>query len=151
MALGAVLSLLVLSGSAADPDMDRLLRQPPGKDWLTNGGALTDQWYSTLTQINTANVKNLKGAWMTRLKGSGYAGKYSFEATPLVKDGVMYIITGNDDVFALDARTGAILWEHWSEINQKISTICCGWDNRGLAMKACGSSASSTPTSWPWT
>jgi quinohemoprotein ethanol dehydrogenase len=134
MALGAVLSLLVLAGSAADPTMDRLLRQSPSKDWLTNGGNLTNQRYSTLKQINTANVKNLKGAWMTRLKGSGLGGKYSFEVTPLVKDGVMYVITGNDDVFALNAKTGAILWEYWSGIDQKITTVCCGWDNRGLAM-----------------
>src|SRR5262249_20235176 len=39
-----------------------------------------------------------------------------------------------DDVFALDAKTGQILWEHWSQIGQTISTICCGWLNRGLAM-----------------
>src|SRR2546426_8756974 len=71
---------------------------------------------------------------MTRLKGSGAGGKYSFEASPLVKDGIMYVITGNDDVFALDAKTGAILWEYWSGIDQKISTVCCGWVNRGLAM-----------------
>ena len=71
---------------------------------------------------------------MTRLKGSGFGGKYSFEATPLVKDGVMYIVTGNDDVFALNAKTGEILWERWSGIDQQISTVCCGWDNRGLAM-----------------
>jgi quinohemoprotein ethanol dehydrogenase len=86
------------------------------------------------TQINITNVKQLKGAWMTRLKGSGLGGKYSFEASPLVKDGIMYVITGNDDVFALDAKTGAILWEHWSGIDQAISTVCCGWVNRGLAM-----------------
>src|SRR5215831_12622182 len=60
MALGAALSLLVLSGSAADPEMDKRLRQPPSKDWLTNGGDLTNQRYSTLKEINTANVKNLK-------------------------------------------------------------------------------------------
>src|SRR5215813_7012930 len=134
MALGAVVSLLVLSASAADSEMDRLLREPPGNDWLTNGGDLTNQRYSTLKQINTANVKQLKGAWMTRLKGSGMGGKYSFEATPLVKDGVMYIITGNDDVFALNAKTGEILWEYWSGIDQKITNVCCGWVNRGLAM-----------------
>jgi quinohemoprotein ethanol dehydrogenase len=134
MALGAVLSLLALSGSAADPEMDWRLRQSPGKDWLTNGGDVTNQRYSTLKQINTSNVKQLKGAWMTRLKGSGHAGKYSFEATPLVKDGVMYVITGNDDVFALNAKTGEILWEYWSGVDQKISTVCCGWVNRGLAM-----------------
>src|SRR5438128_2557700 len=71
---------------------------------------------------------------MTRLKGSGIGGKYSFEASPLVKNGIMYVITGNDDVFALNAKTGEILWEYWSGIDQKISTICCGWVNRGLAM-----------------
>ena len=119
---------------AADPDIDRLLQSPVGKDWVTNGGNLTNQRYSTLKQIDTSNVKQLKGAWMTRLKGSGFGGKYSFEATPLVKDGIMYVVTGNDDVFALNAKTGEILWERWSGIDQKISTVCCGWVNRGLAM-----------------
>jgi quinohemoprotein ethanol dehydrogenase len=119
---------------AADPEIDRLLQSPVGRDWVTNGGNLTNQRYSTLKQIDTTNVKQLKGAWMTRLKSSGLGGKYSFEATPLIKDGIMYISTGNDDVFALDAKTGQILWEHWSQIGQTISTICCGWLNRGLAM-----------------
>ena len=31
-------------------------------------------------------------------------------------------------------RPGAILWEYWSGIDQQISTVCCGWVNRGLAM-----------------
>jgi len=128
------LLLLVVPAWAADPEIDQLLRSPVGKDWVTNGGNLTNQRYSTLTQINTTNVKQLKGAWMTRLKGSGIGGKYSFEASPLVKNGIMYVITGNDDVFALNAKTGEIVWEYWSGIDQKISTICCGWVNRGLAM-----------------
>jgi len=119
---------------AADPEIDGLLQSPVGKDWVTNGGNLTNQRYSTLKQIDTSNVKQLKGAWMTRLKGSGFGGKYSFEATPLVKDGVMYIVTGNDDVFALNAKTGEFLWERWSGIDQKITSVCCGWVNRGLAM-----------------
>src|SRR5205085_2564628 len=119
---------------AADPEIDEMLRKSAGKGWVTNGGDLTNQRYSTLTQINTDNVAKLKGAWMTRLKGSAVGGKYSFEASPLVKDGVMYIITGNDDVFALNAKTGEIVWEYWSGIDQKISTVCCGWVNRGLAM-----------------
>jgi alcohol dehydrogenase (cytochrome c) len=46
----------------------------------------------------------------------------------------MYVVTGNDDVFALNAKTGEMLWERWSGIDQKISTVCCGWLNRGLAM-----------------
>ena len=119
---------------AADPEIDRLLQNPVGKDWVTNGGNLTNQRYSTLKQIDTSNVKQLKGVWMTRLKGSGFGGKYSAEATPLVKDGIMYMVTGNDDVFALNAKTGGMLWERLSGIDQKISTVCCGWLNRGLAM-----------------
>jgi alcohol dehydrogenase (cytochrome c) len=119
---------------AADAEIDRLLQGPVGRDWVTNGGNMTNQRYSTLKQIDTTNVKQLKGAWMTRLKGSGFGGKYSFEATPLVKDGVMYIVTGNDDVFALNAKTGEFLWERWSGIDQKLTSVCCGWDNRGLAM-----------------
>ena len=95
---------------AADPEIDRLLQSPVGKDWVTNGGNLTNQRYSTLKQIDTTNVTRLKGAWMTRLKGSGFGGKYSAEATPLVRDGIMYMVTGNDDVFALNAKTGEMLW-----------------------------------------
>ena len=128
------LLLMVKPVPAADPEVDRLLRSPVGKDWITNGGNLTNQRYSTLKQIDTTSVTQLKGAWMTRLKGSGAGGKYSFEASPLVKDGIMYVVTGNDDVFALNAKTGAIVWEYWSGIDQKISTVCCGWVNRGLAM-----------------
>src|SRR5207237_5033418 len=104
---------------AADPEIDRLLQSPVAKDWVTNGGNLTNQRYSTLKQIDTTNVKQLKGAWMTRLKSSAFGGKYSAEATPLVKDGIMYMVTGNDDVFALTAKTGEILWEHWSQIGQQ--------------------------------
>src|ERR1700741_1808453 len=90
MALG-----LLVAGAApvkaADPEIDRLLQAPVGKDWVTNGGNLTNQRYSTLKQIDTTNIKQLKGAWMTRLKGSGLGGKYSLEADPLVKAGVCYI------------------------------------------------------------
>src|SRR5215510_11989119 len=54
-------------------------------DWITYGGALNNQRYSALNQINTTNVQNLKGVWMSRL-GSGNGAKYRFEADPLVID-----------------------------------------------------------------
>jgi quinohemoprotein ethanol dehydrogenase len=119
---------------ASDAEIDKLLTSPVANDWVTNGGNMTNQRYSTLKQIDTDNVKKLKGAWMTRLNSSGIGGKYSAEETPLVKDGIMYVVTGNDDVFALDARTGEIRWERRSGLDQKITTVCCGWLNRGLAM-----------------
>ncbi len=136
LVLAASLCVLLCGADAqaADPEIDQLLKSPVGKDWVTNGGNLTNQRYSTLKQINTENAGQLKGAWMTRLKGSGVGGKYSAEATPLVRDGKMYVVTGNDDVFALNAKTGEMLWERWSHIDQAINTVCCGWLNRGLAM-----------------
>jgi alcohol dehydrogenase (cytochrome c) len=104
-----------------------------GNDWITYGGALNNQRYSTLTQIDASNVSQLKGVWMTRL-GSGRGAKYRFEADPLVVGGTMYIPTGNDDIFAMDAKTGKILWEWSSDIPQVNDLICCGWDNRGVAV-----------------
>ena len=106
----------------------------PGADWITPGGNSMNERYSTLNQVTTGNVAGLKQVWSTHLDGSGMAGKYSAEGTPLVYKGVMYIVTGNDDVFALDATTGTHLWTYLSGIPQNIDTICCGWDARGVAM-----------------
>lgn len=117
--------------SGDDPE----LRRPASREWLHVGGDWSNSRYSTLAQITLDNVKTLKGAWVTHL-GSGLGAKYSLETTPIVKDGVMYVTTGNDDVFALDARSGALIWEHKSGIDQNISTVCCGWDNRGVAIGA---------------
>jgi len=118
--------------SFRSPTDDELARtKSAGKDWITYGGALTNGRYSTLDQVTTANASDLKGAWLTRL-GSGRGSKYIFEADPLVIDGVMYIPTGNDDVFALDGKTGRKLWEYNSDIPQINDLICCGWDNRGV-------------------
>ena len=64
----------------------------------------------------------------------GEGAKYSAEGTPVVYNGVMYLPTGNSDVFAIDAATGARLWTYLSNINQTVSTACCGWDNRGVAI-----------------
>jgi quinohemoprotein ethanol dehydrogenase len=106
----------------------------PGADWITTGGNVGDQRYSSLTQVTTGNVGQLTQAWHTNLDGSGIQGKYSAEGTPLVYKGVMYIVTGNDDVFALDATNGQHLWTYHSGIYQNIDTICCGWDARGVAL-----------------
>src|SRR5262245_6913988 len=103
--LSVMLALASASLASAQPD----LRQPAGKEWPTIGGDWNNSRYSTLAQVKRDNVKNLKAAWVINL-GSGIGTKYSMEGTPVVKDGVMYFATGNDDVFALDARTGALLW-----------------------------------------
>ncbi|MDX6399032.1 MAG: quinohemoprotein ethanol dehydrogenase, partial [Gaiellaceae bacterium] len=99
---------------------DELTREP--KDaWLTNGGSLLNQRYSPLDQIDTGNVKNLKGVWLTNLKGSGVAAKYSAEGQPIVYEGVIYVPTGEDDVFAVSVETGEILWEYHANLEQTIN------------------------------
>src|SRR5271166_837885 len=58
-----------LPASAADPEIDALLKGPVGKDWVTSGGNLTNQRYSTLKQINTENVLQLIGTgWCFALR-----------------------------------------------------------------------------------
>ncbi len=84
----------------------------PTSGWLTNGGNLFNQRFSPLTQINRQNVADLKGAWRARLGGSGVGTRYSGEAQPIVHEGVIYVVTGADDVFAITVATGEILWKY---------------------------------------
>lgn len=105
----------------------------PGSEWSTHGGDLYNRRYSPLETINVDTIKDLKPAWTTSL-GSGIEFKYSGEATPLVADGVMYVTTGANDVLALDAITGEMLWDYRPEIDEKLDTVCCGWTNRGVAI-----------------
>lgn len=105
----------------------------PGSNWSTHGGDLYNRRYSQLDTVTTENVKELKPAWITSL-GSGNDFKYSGEATPLVVDGVMYITTGANNVLALDAVSGEKIWEYEPVIDENMDTVCCGWNNRGVAV-----------------
>jgi quinohemoprotein ethanol dehydrogenase len=110
------------------------LAASPTDNWITNGGSLSNQRYSPLDEITSANVSELKGVWHIHLRGSGTAAKYSAESQPIVYKGTIYVPTGQDDVFAVDAASGKVLWEHKANLNQKISTVCCGWLSRGVAL-----------------
>src|SRR5262245_2679112 len=83
----------------------------PTSGWPTNGGNLYNQRYSPLTTINRSNVAQLKGVWRARLRGSGTPPQFSGFAQPIVSDGVAYVSTGANDVFALSLDSGAILWQ----------------------------------------
>ena len=107
---------------------------PPVTGWPTNGGNLGNQRYSPLKEIDRDNVARLKGVWRTRLRGSGLGPQYSGEAQPLVYGGVIYIVTGADDVFAVAVETGNILWEYRANLDAKIDSVCCGWTSRGLGL-----------------
>lgn len=114
---------------AADPD----LSSHPGKEWLSIGGDWKNSRYSTLNQITPANVATMKGAWVAHLS-SGIGSRYGLSATPIVQNGVMYVTSGNNEVYAFDARTGSLIWQYFSKIDQTNATNCCGWLNRGVAV-----------------
>ena len=106
----------------------------PTRDWPTMGGNIFNQRYSPLTAIDRNNVAGLEGVWRTHLRGSGLEPKYSGEAAPVIYDGVIYIATGADDVFAVSVETGEILWEYYAELDPDMTTVCCGWANRGVVV-----------------
>jgi quinohemoprotein ethanol dehydrogenase len=106
----------------------------PTVSWPTNGGNWYNQRYSPLTQIDRDNVARLKGVWRTRLGGSGVGTKYSGEAQPIVYDGVVYLVTGADDVFAIGVESGAILWSYVANLDAANDVVCCGWTSRGVGL-----------------
>ena len=110
------------------------LTAPSADGWITNGGNVYNQRYSPLALVNRDNVAKLKPSWRTHLNGSATESKYSGQAQPIVYDGVVYISTGANDVFALDVDTGKILWSYEAHLDAGISVVCCGWESRGVAI-----------------
>lgn len=105
----------------------------PRENWITNGGTVSNDRYSPLDEINDSNVKDLKAEWKHDLN-SGTEAKYSHEAQPIVYDGIAYVPTGEDDVFAIDVETGEQKWKYEGNLDENISTVCCGWSSRGVGI-----------------
>jgi len=138
-ALGAISVLLVPSGLAqvkpgGHDFAGAKLTAHPITSWPTNGGNLYNQRYSPLKAIDRTNVAQLKGVWRTRLRGSGTPPQYSGFAAPLVYDDVAYVSTGANDVFALSIDSGEILWQYEAKLDPNITSVCCGWNNKGVAL-----------------
>ena len=110
------------------------LTAPPTAGWPTHGGNLYNQRFSPLKAINRDNVAQLKGVWRTHLRGSGTGPQYSGFAQPVVHDGVAYLSTGANDVFALSVDSGEILWQYEASIDPEITSVCCGWNNKGVSL-----------------
>ena len=98
------------------------------QDWPSFGRDFTSQRFAPATQINTTNVNQLVEAWKVN---TGVTG--SFQTTPIVQDGVMYLSLPFNHVVALDATTGKELWRYKHE-RRKDWTMCCGPANRGVAV-----------------
>ena len=105
-------------------------------NWLTYYGSYDGQRYSSLDQINKETVKKLTPAWVFQAGMNGLhsgASTYSFEASPLVVEGVMYVSGPDGKVWAIDAATGEELWRYKWASPYDVS-LCCGNVNRGVAV-----------------
>jgi alcohol dehydrogenase (cytochrome c) len=95
--------------------------------WLTYSGTYDGQRHSPLTQITPENVSRLTPQWTFQ---TGLLG--SFQATPLVIDGVIYITGFNNNAWAIDARSGRQIWRYRRQLPEEL-ILCCGPVNRGFA------------------
>ena len=132
---------LLLGACSADAQNDsaaasvsiQALLQAPRTNWPTNGGSLLNQRYSPLDEINLETIDQVQAEWRTHLD-SGLGPQHSGQGEPVVHEGVLYMITGENDVFALDVETGEILWKYDADIDPEKVLLCCGWVQRGIAV-----------------
>jgi quinohemoprotein ethanol dehydrogenase len=125
------------NGIALAPEFNsEELYEHAGDNWITNGGGTTNDRFSSLDEINIENVKELKGDWMTKVGKNAIAAKFSAEGQALEYNGTIYISDGADDVFAMNASTGENLWTYEPHLppDPLGEVVCCGWDNRGVAI-----------------
>lgn len=88
------------------PVTNEMLTNPSPNDWLMLRGNYQAWSYSELEQINSNNVGDLKLEWMWNMhEGDG-------EPSPLIYDGIIYLINTSNIIQALDGQTGELIWEH---------------------------------------
>jgi alcohol dehydrogenase (cytochrome c) len=146
--VGALLASLLVATAltparAADMTNDRALNpQREPQNWILHHGNYQGHRFSTLNEINTDTVKNLKPVFTVALSGFQSGGRYAFgnlEATPLVEDGVMYVPDGWGSVYAIDltaGKKGSIKWKMDPGTDRAWAgdVACCGVNNRGVAL-----------------
>src|SRR6202049_238222 len=105
-----------------------LMASPPGANWLSYNGDFTGRRFSSLSQINLSNVGQLRAQWVFHSSNSN-----RLEVTPVVVNGVMFATSAND-TYALDARTGRVIWDHAWPISTGLIDDASGHLSRGVAV-----------------
>ena len=99
-------------------------------NWMSTGRTYSEQRFSPLDKINTTNVKDLGLAWNFELSTNR-----GVETTPIVVDGVMYVTSAWSLVYALNAKTGELLWKYDPKVPREVGhNACCDVVNRGVAV-----------------
>jgi alcohol dehydrogenase (cytochrome c) len=118
------------SSDAPAPDVGAkdLLANPVGANWTSYNGDYSGRRYSTLSEINVSNAANLRAAWTFHPGNT-----QNLEVTPVVVRGLMYVTSAND-VMALDARTGRLVWRHQRPISDGLLDDAAAHKSRGAAV-----------------
>ena len=109
------------------PVTDERLKAPEPENWLFYRGTYDGWGYSPLEQINSENVQFLAPVWAF---STGVNGGH--EAVPIVNDGVMFVTTPGNQVIAIDARSGDLMWLYLHELAEDV--IAYHYTNRGVAL-----------------
>jgi quinohemoprotein ethanol dehydrogenase len=118
------------AAAAAVDDAKLVAADAATDDWLTHGRTYGEQRYSPLAQIDETNVGTLGLAWTLDTDT-----KRGLEATPIVADGILYTTGSWSVVYAVDVRTGKLLWKHDPEVPRQAGrNACCDVVNRGVAL-----------------
>jgi alcohol dehydrogenase (cytochrome c) len=120
-------SMHPVSANVDVSDAQRLDADGDFDNWLLNGRTYDNKRFSPLTQINAANVDKLKPVALIQT-----GVQNSFEDTPIVVDGIMYVETAFNHVMAYDAVTGVELWSYIPSL--EFSNLCCGPQARGVVL-----------------
>jgi PQQ-dependent dehydrogenase (methanol/ethanol family) len=99
-----------------------------GNNFLHTNGNYAQTRFFPGRQINRANVNKLRPAWIFQTDVID-----TMETSPIVVNGIMYVTTAFDHLFALNARTGEEIWSYRHKMGP-ITTYCCGPNNRGVAV-----------------
>jgi len=97
-------------------------------NWTSYNGDESGRRYSSLTQITPANVRHLTAQWVFHLHTVS-----PLEATPVVANGIMFVTSAND-AYALDARTGKLLWHHSRAVSSGLIGDASMHRNRGVSV-----------------
>jgi alcohol dehydrogenase (cytochrome c) len=125
--LGSASLIAQQAGTAGVTSQDLLAGLKDPAKWVTVGGDYNGHRFSPLTQITPANVNKLAAQWTFQ---TGTLG--SFQTTPLLVDGVLYVTGFNNNAWAVDARTGRQIWRYRRDLPSDLHN-CCGAVNRGFA------------------
>ena len=127
---GATTSAKPMSSSFAPVSQSALdAAAADAKNWIHSNGSYAQTRYYTGSQINSKNVGKLKPAFVFQT-----AVLESMETAPIVVNGVMFLTTSFNHVYAIDAVTGEEFWHYKHKVGP-IVTVCCGNNNRGVAIE----------------